>query len=313
MARGYAVRFLAVFFNLAMSILVTTPTGNVGSRVVARLIEERADVSVFARKPDALAEGVRASATVHQGDLEDADSLTRALEDASALFFVIPPNMQAADWRAWQRQIARNAASALEAAGAERVVFLSSAGAQHDGLGPISGLGEAEEILREAAPHVTSLRAGYFMENLLQLAPSIAREHAMYHAFPPEMPWPLAATGDIGDVAAEVLLDDTWSGWVVRGVHGPADLSHAEAAAIIGDVLGEPVEYVQVPLDAVQDQMRQMGFSDDVVASYGAMIQGMIDTPRTEIEPRTEATTTPTSLADFAQRALRPAIEAAVA
>jgi uncharacterized protein YbjT (DUF2867 family) len=292
-----------------MSILVTTPTGNIGSRVVARLIEERADVHVFARKPDALPEGVRAHATVHQGDLEDRSRLVDALDGRDALFFLIPPNMQADDWRAWQRQIARNGADAIRETGVERVVFLSSTAAQYENVGPISGLGEAEEILDEAALHFMTLRAGYFMENFLQFAGSIAQQQAIYHAFPPEMEWPMVATADIGDVAATVLLDDAWTGSHVRGVHGPSDLSHGEAAAIIGDVLGHDVEYVQVPVEAVQQQMREMGLTDDVVRNYGEMIEGLIRVPRSDVEPRTDATTTPTTLAEFTEQALLPAIE----
>jgi uncharacterized protein YbjT (DUF2867 family) len=294
-----------------MSILVTTPTGNIGSRVTARLIEERADVAVFARKPEALPAGVRAHATVHQGDLNDVDDLASALEGASALFFLIPPNMQTDDWRAWQRQIAENAAEALERTGCDRVVLLSSIGAQYDDMGPISGLGEAEEILSPVVPNLIRLRAGYFMDNFLQFAGSIAAEQSVYHAFPADKAMPMVATTDIGDVAAELLMDDTWSGDQVRGVHGPADLSHAEAAAAIGDALGSEVTYVQVPVEAVQEQMREMGLPGDVVANYGEMIRGLTNLSRSDVEPRTQATTTETTMKTFAERAIQPAVEGA--
>jgi len=294
-----------------MSILVTTPTGNIGSRVTARLIEERADVSVFARKPEALPEGVHAHATVHQGDLNNTDELTAALEGADALFFLIPPNMRTGAWRAWQRQIAENAAEAVQRTGVERVVVLSSIGAQRDDMGPISGLGDGEEILAEVVPNLVRLRAGYFMENFLQFAGSIAQEGTIYHAFPPEKAMPTVATVDIGNVAAELLMDDSWSGDLVRGVHGPSDLSHGEAAGIIGEALGEGIQYVQVPVEAVQDQMREMGLSEDVVANYGEMITGLTNMPHDDIEPRTEATTTPTTLHDFTQRAIALAVKGA--
>lgn len=294
-----------------MSILVTTPTGNIGSRVTARLIEERADVAVFARKPEALPAGVRAHATVHPGDLNNTDELAAALEGVKALFFLIPPNMQTDNWRAWQRQIAENAAEAIRRTGVDRVVMLSSIGALRDNMGPISGLGDAEEILAGVMPNLVRLRAGYFMENFLQFAGSIAQEGAIYHAFPPEKAMPTVATVDIGNVAAALLLDDTWRGDIVQGVHGPTDLSHGEAASIIGEALGEDVRYVQVPVEAVQGQMREMGLSEDVVANYGEMITGLTEMERGEIEPRMEETTTPTTLAEFASRAIAPAVEGA--
>jgi len=296
-----------------MSILVTTPTGNIGSRVTARLIEERAEVSVLARKPETLPAGVRAHATVHTGDLENPDDLIQALAGCDALFFLIPPNMQAADWRAWQRQLAQNAVEALRATGVDRVVFLSSTGAQHDEVGPISGLGEAETKLAEVVPNLVRLRAGYFMENFLQFAGSIATEQAVYHAFPPDMSWPIVATRDIGDVAAEYLLDRSWTGDHVRGVHGPRNLSHAEAAEILGDVLDESLRYVQVPVEAVQKQMQEMDLSADAIHNYGEMISGLIRLSLDDIEPRTDETTTPTTLATFTEQAMVPAIEAAKA
>lgn len=296
-----------------MSILVTTPTGNVGSRVAARLIEENVDFGVFARKPDALPAAVRSHATVHQGDLEAVDTLTRALEGRDSMFFVIPPNMQATDWRAWQRQIADNAAEAAAAAGTDRVVFLSSAGAQYKNVGPVTGLGEAEDILQDAVPRVVALRAGYFMENFLQFAGSIAVDQTIYHAFPPDMEWPIVATQDVGDAAVDELLRDAHSGHRIQGVHGPTDLSHAEAADIIGDVLDMPVQYVQVPLEAFKEQMREMDLSDDVIENYAEMITGFTRLSRDDLEPRTPDSTTPTTLATFTETVLRPAVEAATA
>jgi uncharacterized protein YbjT (DUF2867 family) len=293
-----------------MSILVTTPTGNVGSRVTARLLEERADVRVFARSPEKLPDGVRAHAEVVPGDLEDPESLAQALDGASALFFVIPPNVQTDDWRAWQRQIAENAVDALPPTGCDRVVFLSSCGAPFEHVGPISGLGEAEQMLRASVPNVAALRAGYFMENFLQFMDSIVREQVIYHAFPPDVQWPMVATRDVGDVAARWLLDEDWSGHHVAGVHGPEDLSHSDAATAIGRGLDVDVTYQQVPLAAVKEQMREMGLPADVVHNYGEMIAGLTRIPRDEIEPRTEETTTPTTLEAFAQQAMKPAVEA---
>jgi uncharacterized protein YbjT (DUF2867 family) len=218
--------------------------------------------------------------------------------------------MQADDWRAWQREIARNVATTSADCGVERAVFLSSAGAQYDGVGPVSGLGEAEEILADALPSVAALRAGYFMENFLQFVPSIAEEQTIYHAFPADWAWPMVATRDIGTTAASWLLDESWSGVEVQGVHGPGDLTHADAAAIIGEVLGTSVEYVEVPADAVEEQMREAGMSDNVAANYREMITGLADHTLDDIEPRTDGTTTATTMETFTQEVLKPAIDA---
>jgi uncharacterized protein YbjT (DUF2867 family) len=247
---------------------------------------------------------------VHRGNLEEPDTLAPALDGVEQVYVVIPPKMQTDDWRAWQREIADNVAATAAEAGVDRAVLLSSAAAQYDDVGPISGLGEVEERLADALPHTLALRAGYFMENFMQFVPSITEEQTIYHAFPPDWAWPMVATRDIGDIAAERLLDDTWSGHQVQGVHGPGDLTHAQAADVIGEVLGTSVEYVEVPVDAVEEQMRESGMSVDVAANYREMITGMAAHTLDEIEDRTAETTTPTTMEAFAREVLKPAIDA---
>lgn len=295
-----------------MSILVTTPTGHIGSRVVERLLDANADVAVFARNPDKLPERVRTRLRVHQGTLEDGAALERAARGADAVFYVIPPNYGVEDWRGWQRELGRTAAAALKGAGVRRVVLLSSSGAQRDDLTAISGLGEVERILEGAIENVAHLRAGSFMENFLNSIPTIAEQGAIYGAFPADMPLPMVATRDIGDVAARWLRDAAWTGRNVVGVHGPADVTHAEAARVVGDAVGRPVRYVAVPPEAVRDSLLQMGASRSVAEGYAGMLGGIVKVgPAYNAEPRTRETTTPTTMAEFARAVLRPALEKA--
>jgi hypothetical protein len=60
------------------------------------------------------------------------------------------------------------AASLVKKHGVDRVVLISRVGAQHEtGVGPIGCLSAIETSFKDAAPNVTSLRAGSFMENFL--------------------------------------------------------------------------------------------------------------------------------------------------
>lgn len=293
-----------------MSMLITTPTGHIGSRITERLMKSGADATLFARKPDALDGAVRAHFAVHQGDLEDPGSLRSALDGTDTLFFLIPPKYDADDWRAWQRDIARNTVEALAATGTDRVVFLSSGGAQRDDLGPVSGLGEAEDMLNDAIPHVVHLRPGYFMENLMAFIEPVHEQGAIFGAYAPDTLIPFVATRDIGDVAAEWLTDDAWTGHHVVGIHGPKDITMTDAARVIGDVIGKDVHYQQVPPEAVAQSFREMGASDSVAENYREMVAGMetygLDY---KAEPRTAETTTPTTLETFVREVFKPAYE----
>jgi uncharacterized protein YbjT (DUF2867 family) len=290
-----------------MRIVVTGPTGHIGSRVVERLLAAKADVTVFVRDAKKLADNVRSRVRVETGELEDADAVTRAFKGAERAFVLVPPNMTASDWPEWMRRVGRHYAEAIAVNNIRHAVMISSYGAGQPGLGPITWLGDVEESIQAVAPNATILRCGYFMENLLQFVPTLRESSVMYNPLPPTVGEPMVATRDIGDVAAATLLDRTWSGQRVIGVLGPADVSMTEAATIIGRAIGRQVTYVQVPVEAAVDAMRKMGLSEGVAKGYGEMLRG-VSTPGIGAEPRTAETPTPTALEEFARTVIRPAV-----
>lgn len=293
------------------TILVTTPTGHIGSRVVTQLLDAGASVRVFVRDAARLDAAVRGRVDAHEGTLEDTAALTDALRGVDAAFFLIPPNPTAADWRGFIRQIGHSMADAASAAGITRAVFLSSLGAHRPDLGPVSGLGEVESILKPAIPNLAILRPGYFFENSFAALGTVPQTGSVFGAFPAELKFAQVATQDIGDVAARWLLDPTWTGQPVIGIHGPRDLSMADQARLMGEALGREVRYVEVPVDAVAQAMSGMGMSPSVVDGYRAMMTGYAASRFEHPETRTPETTTPTEFVDWARRVLRPAFAAA--
>lgn len=295
-----------------MRIVVTTPTGKIGSRVVERLLESDAEVVVLARDPARLPEAIRARAEVRQGALEDAEFVREATAGADALFLLVPPHPTTDDWEGFQLRVGRAAADAVRANGIGRVVFLSSVGAHRDDLLAISRLGKVERMLEEAAPNVVSLRAGFFFENFLGAVPTIADHGAVYMSSGADTRTPMVATRDIGDVAARWLLDGSWTGHHVRGVHGAADLTFAEAAAAIGAGVGREARYVQVPAEAAKEALMGFGSSEHVAGEYARMFTAL-DHAAGDHEPRTPETTTPTTLEAWAREVMRPMVEGAAA
>lgn len=294
-----------------MRIVIGGATGHVGGRVVQELVAKKADVTVFVRNPSKLPEAVRSRVRVETGALEDAAALTRAFAGADAALVIIPPNTTTEQWPEWIHAIAQNYVQAIKAGGVQRVIMLSSFGAQRPGMGPITWLGEIEPMFEAAAPATVILRAGYFMENLLHYVPTLREQSVMYNAIAPTAKLPMVATRDIGDVAAWRLLDQTWHGHRTVGVHGPADLSMNDAATILGRVLGRQVTYAQVPVEAAVDNMKQHGLSNAVAEGYGAMLRGLSQSG-VSAEERTIESTTPTTLEVFAREVIRPAVLAPV-
>ena len=73
-----------------MKIVVTTPVGNVGSRVTRLLLQSGIRPTLFLRHPDRLDAETARLADVVQGDQLVADDVLSATEGADALFWITP-------------------------------------------------------------------------------------------------------------------------------------------------------------------------------------------------------------------------------
>ncbi|NBD09447.1 MULTISPECIES: NmrA family NAD(P)-binding protein [Corallococcus] len=294
-----------------MSIVINTPNGNIGRPLVQKLLKAGRKVTIIARDPGKVADLAKLGAAVVKGSIDEKATLDAALKGAEALFWLSPPPARP-DFFTWATDAARQAAAAVKAHGVQRVVVLSSVGAQNGaGTGPVSTLKPIEEAFQAAAPHVTSLRAGFFMENLLRDVHGLAKAGALYSVMSPERAFPMVAAADIASKAAEVLTDASWKGHRYVGVHGPKDLTYPEVARILTQVLGQPVKYVQVGLEDLRHGMTGAGLpgwmADTLTEMYGAIKEGRMDAS----EPRSLDTTTPTTLAEFAGAVLKPVVEQA--
>lgn len=142
--------------------LVTGASGYVGGRLVERLRAEGRGVRALSRDPERLApiDGVE----VARGDLLDGVGLDAALDGCSVAYYLVHSMESTPDgadaFASRDRRAAERFAAAAAAAGVERVVYLG-------GLAPQAGIPsahiasrvEVEEILLDAAPGATALRA----------------------------------------------------------------------------------------------------------------------------------------------------------
>jgi uncharacterized protein YbjT (DUF2867 family) len=290
-----------------MSILITTPTGNIGSHTLKKLLKAGAEVSVIVRNPEKLPDSVRSRVKVHQGSLGDAAFVTKAMQGARAVLWLTPADYSQSDVIAYHNAIGTVAATAIKENKVPYVVNISSAGAHLDNAGPISGLGIVERRINEVAKNVTHLRPAFFMENYLLQLESIKNDGATYELIPGDLPYPLIATQDIADVAAGLLLETNWSGQQIRGLHGPVHLTYNEAAKILSESLGSLVKHVQITADQAYQAFLGLGIDPGFAKSLVEMYQAL-SKPNVIAESRTPQTTTPTTLREWSDTVLRPLI-----
>jgi uncharacterized protein YbjT (DUF2867 family) len=241
------------------------------------------------------------------GSLEDAAFLTRAFAGATAVFAMVPPNDATPDYRAFQRRVVDALGRAVEAAKVSHVVTLSSIGGQHpSGNGPIAGLHELERRMdRVRGLNVLHLRPGYFMENLLLGLPLIRGQGIHGSPVRGDLPIQMIATRDVAAVAARRLAALDFRGSSVLELMGPRDVTMSEATAALGKALGKPgLPYVQFPYEAARGAMVGGGMPPGLADLYVEMARGINDGHVRATQPRTPATTTPTTVDAFAASAV---------
>jgi uncharacterized protein YbjT (DUF2867 family) len=293
----------------AMMYVITGATGNTGSIVAKTLLAQNRKVRVIGRSADRLEPLVAEGAEPFVGDLNDAEVLTKAFSGAKAVYAMVPPSMTSDNYRADQEAVANAVAHAVQQAGVEYVVSLSSVGADKEqGTGPVVGLRYLEQTLnRISGLNALHLRPGYFMENVLAQVGIIQTMNLTAGPLRPDLTMPMIATRDIGTAAANALMALDFSDKQTRELLGERDLSYGEAATIIGQAIGKPdLKYIQLPDEQIRGAFLQMGMSANVADLILEMSAALNSGQMKAMEERTAENTTPTSFESFVEQEFVP-------
>jgi len=288
-------------------IVVTTPTGQIGSQVVQSLLAANEAVRVIARDPSRLPADIHARVEIVQGSSDDQGVLMCALKGAESLFLVVPPSFTTNDAMDYYLQFTRPVCRAIQSQGVKRVVAVSAVGrrvALPAGVVTAS-LAKDMEIERTGVDF-RALWCPGFMENMLRNLNSLKQQGTFVGPNKPDLKAPYVATPDIAASGARLLLDRSWQGQGGFAVFGPEDLSCNDMAAIMTEVLGKPIRFQSVPGEAYKAQLIKFGaseaFAQSLVEMHAAKNQGLDNS-----EPRTPENTTPTSFRQWCEEVLKPA------
>jgi uncharacterized protein YbjT (DUF2867 family) len=275
-------------------------SGNTGSITTNFLLSKGENVRVVGREVGRLQRFVRNGAEAFAADVGDAAALTKAFGGARAAYLMLPPIISREDQERHSDAIAK----AVKESGLRYAVHLSSYGAHvPEGTGPVAGLHSSEQKLNAISDlNVLHLRAAYFMENNLAAIDMIHGMGLFGHALLRDLKLPMIATRDVGDYAAQRLLDLDFSGKQTRELLGERDLSMAEATAIIARSIGKPdLRYEHFTYDQMQQALEQMGMSPKKAGVYIEMFKAINTGVLAPQEPRSPQNSTPTSFEEFVQ------------
>ena len=258
---------------------ITGITGKIGGEVARNLLAAKQPVRAVvrnARKADIWAQQ---GCEVAVADIGDASALAAAFSGTEAVFVLVPPNFDPLPGFPEANAIAATLKSALEDAAPDRVVYLSTIGAQARQTNLLSQHTIIEQKLKELLLPITFLRPGWFMENASwDVAP--ARESGVVPSFlqPLDKPVPMVATADIGRVAAE-LLQEAQAGQRVVELEGPRRVTPNQIAATFADLLDRPVRMEVVPRESWESLFRSQGMKNPLprIQMLDGFNEGWID------------------------------------
>jgi uncharacterized protein YbjT (DUF2867 family) len=256
--------------------LIAGVSGKTGAAAATALLEKRQAVRVLVRSEEKGQAWRERGAEVAVASLDDVAGLTRALTGVKGAYLLVPPDLAATDFMARGRRFVGAMSEALATACVPHVVFLSSIGAQLEkGTGPVVILHEGEKRLAGLrGTRASFIRAAYFMENIGALV-SLARSQGILPClFDPSHRIAMIATADIGRTAAQALLEPPRNNEVIE-LEALQESSYADAARILGKLLGRPVEAVRVPHEGVIPTLVQSGFSEDVAGLFQEMAHAL--------------------------------------
>ncbi|MFE3176707.1 NAD(P)H-binding protein [Amycolatopsis sp. NPDC059090] len=292
-------------------IVITAPTGNIGSRVLRLLFDAGEDLRVIVRDPARLPDSVRERVEVVVGSHGDAEVVDRAFAGADAVFWVVPPDSSRTPADGWSG-FTGPAAKALAAHGVGHVVGVSALGrgtAVADRAGLVTASLAMDELIAGTGVAYRALANPSFFENLLEEVGSIREKGVYADVLDPDRKAPLVAVADIAAVAARLLRDRSWTGFADVPVLGPEDLSPTEVARIMTEQLGRPVRYERESLDDLRSTLIGYGLNETFVHGIADMKHAK-DNGLDAGVTRTAETASPTTFEQWCAESLKPAFEA---
>lgn len=238
---------------------ITGITGKVGGALAKALIEAGEPVRAVLRDPAKADVWRDCDCEIAFADMCDATRLAAAFKGAKGVFILPPSEFDPAPGYPEAARQNDVLTTALLAARPERVVCLSTIGADAVQDNLLSQRAMLEEALGKLDLPITFLRPGWFMENAAwDVAP--ARDEGVLHSFlqPAAKTFAMVATQDIGRLAAD-LIREQWIGKRVVELEGPARVSPNDLANAFASVLGHPVRVEIVPRESWEGLFRAQG------------------------------------------------------
>jgi len=247
------------------TILVTGATGTIGANVVNELVK-LGNVKVRVASRDA--KKVPAGTEAVDFDWDKPDSIAAAVKGADAVFMLTPFVENPVPY-------AKALVDAARAAGVQKIVKLSAAGAENPTFRAVQHHADAEKLVEASGLKWVHLRPNFFMTNFVAYYPPDAEGSIYLPTGNGQASW--IDPRDIGEVAAQVLTRPDWDNRALA-LDGGEALSIGDVAKAIADATGRKIHHVDVPEAAARSAMEGMQLpawmSDSMMSLHNVIKQG---------------------------------------
>jgi uncharacterized protein YbjT (DUF2867 family) len=229
------------------NILVTGATGQQGGSLARLLLQKKHKVYALTRNTHSSAaqELRNRGAVIVKGDLDDSDSLKRAVKDVQSVFLMGTPFEDGTEGETRRGKLMAEIAKENSI---EHLVYSSVANAEKNtGIPHFESKYKIEQHIRNLGLPHTIIGPTFFMENLL--GPGL-EQGQLALPLSPSTTLQQSALENIAEVSALVL--EGRKPFLGKRIDIASDeVTGEQAANILSDVLGQRIRYVPVPLQQV--------------------------------------------------------------
>ena len=244
-------------------ILVTT-AGKVGSEAVLLLRQREVPVRALVRNPEKAKALADAGAEIAAGDLDAPASIDAAVAGITTVVLV-SPGVPAQEL---------NVISSAARAGVEHVIKVTSNASAESPIPRRRWQTEIEAGLAASGLAHTLLRSNAYMQNVLALAPAIAKTSGFGSSAGKGRVGMIDAR-DVGAVAAEIAASPASHGGKTYWLTGPELISNYDVAVVLSKLLGRTITYRELSFDEDRDTMIRAGVPEPI-AEMNAQAFSMI-------------------------------------
>jgi uncharacterized protein YbjT (DUF2867 family) len=240
---------------------ITGITGQVGGAVARTLLAAGQPVRAVVRNADRARSWAAQGCEIVTANMADTAALAAAFDNTAGVFILPPSDFDPAPGFPEAAAVIDAVKSALQKARPQKVVCLSTIGAQAAELNLLTQRTMMEQALRDLTMPMAFLRPGWFLENAAwDVAP--ARDNGTISSFlqPLDRPVPMVATADVGRIAAQ-LLQEQWTGLRIVELEGPRRVTPNDIAQALARIVGHRVTASIVPRDTWETLFRGQGMA----------------------------------------------------